>query len=96
MPICATWGPHRMCVNALLTLLMQPQIDEKGEPMAMILTFAAREDTVKRRTPRGLAAGELVPMKHIDLETVVETIRMLRNMDDQDCLDRYNRVGRAC
>jgi hypothetical protein len=33
----------------------------------------------------------LVAMKHIDLDTVLETVRVLRLMDDRTLLDKYNR-----
>lgn len=36
-------------------------------------------------------AGELVAMRHVDLDCVIETVRVLRSLDDQSFLDCYNR-----
>lgn len=33
---------------------------------------------------------EVVAMRHIDLDTVIETVRVLRLMDDRSLLDKYN------
>jgi hypothetical protein len=38
-------------------------------------------------------SGQVVAMRHVDLETVLETVELLRSLDDQSFLDRYNRVG---
>lgn len=32
-------------------------------------------------------------MRHVDLETVIETVELLRSLENQSFLDRYNRVG---
>lgn len=42
------------------------------------------------RQEKGL--GELVAMPHLDLEVVIETVRVLRALDDQSFLDCYNRI----
>lgn len=44
--------------------------------------------------PREERAGELVAMRHLDLETVIETIRVLRTLEDQSVLDCFNRAER--
>lgn len=36
--------------------------------------------------------GELVAMPHLDLDVVIETVRVLRALDDQSFLDCYNRT----
>lgn len=33
-------------------------------------------------------------MHHVDLDTVIETVRALRTLDDQSVLDCYNRLDR--
>lgn len=38
--------------------------------------------------------GELLAMHHVDLDTVIETVRALRTLDDQSVLDCYNRLDR--
>lgn len=40
-------------------------------------------------------SGELVAMPHVDLDCVIETIRVLRMLDDQSFLDCYNRSDRS-
>ena len=37
--------------------------------------------------------GQLVAMRHVDLETAIETVELLRSLENQSFLDRYNRVG---
>jgi hypothetical protein len=39
--------------------------------------------------------GELVAMRHIDLDCVIETVRVLRMLEDQSFLDCYNRGDRS-
>ena len=60
--------------------------------MGHILAFPA----VARREARGalstVNAGELVAMRHIDLDTVVETIRFLRDVGRDHLLDGFNRA----
>lgn len=40
-------------------------------------------------------AGELIAMRHVDLDCVLETVRVLRTLDDQSYLDCYNRSDRS-
>jgi hypothetical protein len=35
--------------------------------------------------------GQVVGMRHVDLETVIETVELLRSLENQSFLDRYNR-----
>lgn len=49
----------------------------------------------RRNVPREERAGELVAMRHLDLETVIETVRALRSMEDQSVLDCFNRADRV-
>ena len=37
--------------------------------------------------------GQVVAMRHVDLETVIETVELLRSLENQSFLDRYNRLG---
>lgn len=45
------------------------------------------------RQEKGL--GELIAMPHLDLDVVIETVRVLRALDDQSFLDCYNRMDRG-
>lgn len=48
-----------------------------------------------RDVPHERRAGELIAMRHLDLETVIETVRVLRTLEDQSVLDCFNRAGRV-
>jgi hypothetical protein len=51
----------------------------------------------KQRRPAPAQArmpGQVVAMRHVDLETAIETVALLRSLENQSFLDRYNRVGR--
>lgn len=48
-----------------------------------------------RDVPHEGRAGELLAMRHLDLETVIETVRVLRTLKDQSILDCFNRAGRV-
>jgi hypothetical protein len=48
-----------------------------------------------RCVPPEERAGDLLAMRHVDLETAVETVRILRTLEDQSFLDCFNRLDRA-
>ena len=37
-------------------------------------------------------AGEIVPLRGTTLESTLEMVAFLRSLDDQSCLDRFNRA----
>lgn len=64
--------------------------------MARILQFksVARDGQVTVERPAH-AAGEVVAMAHINLDTVVETVRVMRELDKIGLLDQFNGRGHA-
>lgn len=62
--------------------------------MGTIVRFPETSGERKARTARD-GKHEVVAMKHVDLDTVIETVRVLRTLSDQSFLDRYNRTEPA-
>lgn len=66
----------------------------KGDLMASILTFSTdRPHRVRALSELPADGGELVAMGHVNLETVVETVRVLRQLDPGHLLDPFNATG---
>lgn len=62
--------------------------------MASILTFSTdRARRVRASGDLPADGGELVAMGHVNLEAVVETVRVLRLLDPGHLLDPFNATG---
>lgn len=42
---------------------------------------------------RNQACGEVIPLPFVDLETVIDSVKMLRGFSNQDVLDCFNRAA---
>ncbi|BCH20692.1 hypothetical protein MesoLjLc_04660 [Mesorhizobium sp. L-8-10] len=60
--------------------------------MGTITRFRERKVSDEGRAER---AGELVALRDIDIDCVIETVRALRSLDDPSLLDCFNRKDRA-
>jgi hypothetical protein len=61
--------------------------------MGSILKF--HETQRAGRAPAAPGDGQVVAMRHIDLDTVVETVRVLRELEKTNLLDQFNGRGHA-
>lgn len=62
--------------------------------MAQILQFRTAGESIEK----GVAhepAGEVVAMAHVNLDTVVETVRVMRALNKIGLLDQFNGRGHA-
>ncbi len=59
--------------------------------MASILKFTDIPRDTQRTRQTG--TGQVVAMRHIDLDTVVETVRVLRELEKNNLLDQFNGPG---
>lgn len=62
--------------------------------MGKITEFPGCRAKVEGRAVIPGKAGELVALRSIDLDCVVETVRVLRSLDDPSLLDCFNRKDR--
>lgn len=62
--------------------------------MGKITEFPGRRSMVEGRAGIPGQAGELVALRSIDLDCVIETVRVLRSLDDPSLLDCFNRKDR--
>lgn len=58
--------------------------------MASILKFERPAALPERAAGEACAGGEVVAMKHINLDAVLETVRVIRALDKVGLLDEYN------
>jgi len=64
--------------------------------MAQVLKFQAPpRDQAAGVEPASPAGGQLVAMAHVNLDTVVETVRVIRELDKIGLLDQFNGRGHA-
>ncbi len=63
--------------------------------MARILSFSRPAADRKPAVLSEGKAGHVVAMQHIDLDAVVETVRVLRALDRHALLDEFNGCGHA-
>ena len=62
--------------------------------MGRILTFVARARARELRLESAPnPCGDIVALKHVDLETVIENVKVLRFIKDELLLDEFNRAG---
>jgi hypothetical protein len=59
--------------------------------MGQILSFPPRAARSVGAAPRRDAPGELVAMSHVDIDVVIETVRVLRTLGEASPLDAFNR-----
>jgi len=82
-------------INRLFTESLQPGRGAellRAKDVADAISIESRRAKTAEKTHRLTEKPPcLVAMKHIDLDTVVETVRVLRLMDDRTLLDKYNR-----
>jgi hypothetical protein len=60
--------------------------------MGTIARLPDRESAKRKPSSAAAGRGELVAMKHVDLDSVIETVRVLRTLGNQSFLDRFNRI----
>jgi len=65
--------------------------------MAQVLKFQAppRDQAAGVEPAPAPAGGQLVAMAHVNLDTVVETVRVIRELDKIGLLDQFNGHGHA-
>lgn len=62
--------------------------------MGTVTEFRGRKAMDEGRDGAPGQAGELVALRNIDLDCVIETVRVLRSLDDPSLLDCFNRKDR--
>ncbi len=58
-------------------------------------TVHALRAAERKVLPPVLKGGELVPLPFVELETVIESVKMLRRFPREDILDNFNRMARS-